>query len=124
MNTQASDHERRTLAGVRNYLGDWAEMCDWQSATLRTLGYLDALIREDLRTPAGGEPAEQDSDYPLVTEEPAAQDAIVIDPRGMRWHHLGDDWVAWSPYDKDHVHLPWSHLEGREVRLVFAGTDA
>jgi hypothetical protein len=122
MSTQASEHERRTLAGVRNYLGDWAEMGDWQSATLRTLGYLDALIREDLRTPAGGDPAERGSGYPLVTEEPAAQDAIVIDRRGMRWHHLAHEWVAWSPYDKDHVHLPWGLIQG-PLRLVFAGTD-
>jgi hypothetical protein len=120
MNTQASEHERRTLAGVRNYLGDWAEMGDWQSATLRTLGYLDALIREDLRTPAGGEPAEQDSGWPLVIGEPDEQDCIVIDRNGMLWHHLGDEWVAWSAYDKDHVHQQWDQLQG-PPRLVFAG---
>jgi hypothetical protein len=120
MNTQASDHERRTLAGVRNYLGDWAEMCDWQSATLRTLGYLDALIREDIDTPTVAEDAAgQGSGFSLVSE-PSAQDAIVADPRGLVWHHLGHEWVAWSPYDKDHVHQRWDQLH-RPLRLVFGG---
>jgi len=120
MSTQASEHERRTLAGVRNYLGDWAEMCDWQSATLRTLGYLDALIREDIDTRQSEKPAGLQVEMPLVTAEPVEQDSIVIDRNGMLWHHLGDEWVAWSAYDKDHVHQQWSRLQG-PLRLVFAG---
>ena len=119
MNTQASEHERRTLAAVRNYLADWAELGEHESGALRTLGYLDALIGEDIDVKQR-EKSPGPALMPLLTNEPAEQDSIVIDSNGMLWHHLGDVWVAWSAYDKDHVHQQWSRLQA-PMRLVFAG---